>query len=64
MLSAEPAVLLDATTRRYLTSGDFNGLPTRTIQSDDATKRAVLRTLAGKGVLSFGLPRLQSVERG
>lgn len=36
-IAASPDALLDASTRHYLTSGDFNGTPVRLIEADDAT---------------------------
>lgn len=53
MHSAEPEEVLEATTRHYLTSGDFNGWPVHSIRGDDATKRAVLRSLVEREVLSL-----------
>lgn len=45
--------LLDATTRRYLESGDFNGLPLHGAEPENGELRAALRELVQSGKLSI-----------
>ncbi len=54
-IAASPDALLDASTRHYLTSGDFNGTPVRLIEADDATRRLLVRELVERERLSLNL---------
>ncbi len=52
-IHADEAVIIDAATQHYLTSGDFNGTPVRLIDASDDTKRHLLKKLVEGGHLSL-----------